>query len=75
MRALATEVSFPSRRKVSATPLRGCPWPYAELTAGMRQRCEDVLPTLFEEGHDERVLVRGIEFWSIGIGAPSDICR
>ena len=38
---------------------------YAELTVGLRQRAEDVLTTTFDLGHDEMVLVRGIELWSM----------
>jgi GTP cyclohydrolase I len=38
---------------------------YAELTAGMRQEPRDVLTTTFDLGHDEMVLVRDIELWSM----------
>ena len=38
---------------------------YEELTAGLRQRPEDVLTTVFDIGHDELVLVRDIELWSM----------
>ncbi|MGC4112797.1 MAG: GTP cyclohydrolase I FolE [Nocardioides sp.] len=38
---------------------------YAELTAGMRQSPADVLTTTFDLGHDEMVLVRDIELWSM----------
>ncbi len=38
---------------------------YAELTQGLRQRPEDVLTTTFDLGHDEMVLVRDIELWSM----------
>jgi len=38
---------------------------YAELTTGLRQRPEDVLTTTFDLGHDEMVLVRDIELWSM----------
>lgn len=38
---------------------------YAELTVGLRQRPEDVLTTTFDLGHDEMVLVRDIELWSM----------
>lgn len=37
---------------------------YAEVFAGLRQRPEDVLTTVFELAHDELVLVRDIELWS-----------
>lgn len=38
---------------------------YAELTVGLHQRAEDVLTTTFDLGHDEMVLVRDIELWSM----------
>jgi GTP cyclohydrolase I len=38
---------------------------YAELTAGLRQAPADVLTTTFDLGHDEMVLVRDIELWSM----------
>jgi len=38
---------------------------YAELTAGLRQSAEEVLTTTFDLGHDEMVLVRDIELWSM----------
>jgi len=38
---------------------------YAELTAGLRQEPKDVLTTTFDIGHDEMVLVRDIELWSM----------
>ncbi len=38
---------------------------YAELTAGLHQRPEDVLTTTFDIGHDEMVLVKDIELWSM----------
>jgi GTP cyclohydrolase IA len=38
---------------------------YAELTAGLRQTPSDVLTTTFDIGHDELVLVRDIELWSM----------
>ncbi len=38
---------------------------YEELVRGIRQRPEDVLTTDFEMGHDEMVLVRDIEMWSM----------
>ena len=37
---------------------------YAEQFAGLRQRPEDVLRTVFDAGHDEMVLVRDIELYS-----------
>ncbi|CAN5889369.1 GTP cyclohydrolase I FolE [soil metagenome] len=36
-----------------------------ELTAGLRQRAEDVLSTTFDLGHDELVLIKDLELWSI----------
>ena len=38
---------------------------YAELTSGLRQLPGDVLTTTFDLGHDEMVLVRDIELWSM----------
>jgi GTP cyclohydrolase I len=38
---------------------------FEELVKGIRQRPEDVLTTTFEMGHQEMVLVRDIEFWSM----------
>jgi GTP cyclohydrolase I len=38
---------------------------YEELVRGIRQRAEDVLTTTFEIGHQEMVLVRDIELWSM----------
>jgi GTP cyclohydrolase I len=38
---------------------------YAEQFAGLRQRPEDVLTTVFDAGHDEIVLVRDIEIYSM----------
>jgi GTP cyclohydrolase I len=38
---------------------------YAELTEGLRKTAEDVLTTTFDLGHDEMVLVRDIELWSM----------
>jgi GTP cyclohydrolase IA len=38
---------------------------YAEQFAGLRQRPEDVLATLFDANHDEMVLVRDIEVYSV----------
>jgi GTP cyclohydrolase I len=38
---------------------------YAELTAGIRMVPEDVLTTTFDIGHDEMVLVKDIELWSM----------
>jgi GTP cyclohydrolase I len=38
---------------------------YEELIRGIRQRAEEVLTTTFEIGHQEMVLVRDIELWSM----------
>ncbi len=38
---------------------------YRELLSGMRQRPEDVLTTTFDIGHDEMILVKDIELWSM----------
>ena len=38
---------------------------YAELTAGLRMTPQEVLTTTFDLGHDEMVLVRDIELWSM----------
>ena len=54
----------PEREGLRDTPARVAR-AYAEVTAGLRQRPEDVLTTTFDLGHDELVLVRDIELWSI----------
>ena len=54
----------PEREGLRDTPLRVAR-AYAELTAGMRQVPSDVLTTTFDLGHDEMVLVRDIELWSM----------
>ena len=54
----------PDREGLRDTPARVAR-AYAEVTAGLRQRPEDVLTTTFDLGHDEMVLVRDIELWSI----------
>jgi GTP cyclohydrolase I len=54
----------PDREGLLETPARVAR-AYAELTAGLRQRPEDVLTTTFDLGHDEMVLVRDIELWSM----------
>jgi len=38
---------------------------YRELLAGMRLGAEDVLTTTFDLAHDEMILVRDIELWSM----------
>ncbi|CAN5217614.1 GTP cyclohydrolase I FolE [soil metagenome] len=54
----------PDREGLLETPARVAR-AYAELTAGLRQRPEDVLTTTFDLGHNEMVLVRDIELWSM----------
>jgi GTP cyclohydrolase I len=54
----------PTREGLHDTPARVAR-AYAELTAGLRMEAKDVLTTTFDIGHDEMVLVRGIELWSM----------
>lgn len=54
----------PEREGLLDTPARVAR-AYAELTAGLRQLPEDVLTTTFDIGHDEMVLVRDMELWSM----------
>ncbi|MBA2955545.1 GTP cyclohydrolase I FolE [Nocardioides sp. MAH-18] len=54
----------PEREGLRETPARVAR-AYAELTAGLRMAPEDVLTTTFDLGHDEMVLVRDIELWSM----------
>jgi GTP cyclohydrolase I len=54
----------PEREGLHDTPARVAR-AYAELTAGMRQVPTDVLTTTFDLGHDEMILVRDIELWSM----------
>ncbi|MBO0844935.1 MAG: GTP cyclohydrolase I FolE [Nocardioides sp.] len=54
----------PDREGLRDTPERVAR-AYAELTAGLRQDPGDVLTTTFDLGHDEMVLVRDIELWSM----------
>jgi GTP cyclohydrolase I len=54
----------PEREGLRDTPARVAR-AYEELTAGLRMAPEDVLTTVFELGHDEMVLVRDIELWSM----------
>ena len=54
----------PDREGLRETPDRVAR-AYAEVTIGLRQRPEDVLTTTFDIGHDEMVLVRDIELWSM----------
>ncbi|MFT4262669.1 MAG: GTP cyclohydrolase I FolE [Nocardioides sp.] len=55
----------PDREGLLDTPARVAR-AYAEVTQGLRQLPQDVLTTTFDIGaHDELVLVRDIEFWSM----------
>ena len=54
----------PEREGLKQTPERVAR-AYAELTAGLRMMPSDVLTTTFDLGHDEMVLVRDIELWSM----------
>ncbi|WP_206056511.1 GTP cyclohydrolase I FolE [Nocardioides sp. GY 10113] len=54
----------PDREGLRETPARVAR-AYAELTVGLRMDPEDVLTTTFDLGHDEMVLVRDIELWSM----------
>ena len=54
----------PEREGLKETPARVAR-AFAEMTSGLRQRPEEVLTTTFDLGHDELVLVRDIELWSM----------
>jgi GTP cyclohydrolase IA len=54
----------PDREGLRDTPARVAR-AYAEVTSGLRMTPEDVLTTTFDIGHDEMVLVRDIELWSM----------
>src|SRR5215469_10792468 len=54
----------PDRDGLVDTPARVARM-YAEQFAGLRQRPEDVLTTVFDAEHDEIVLVRDIEMYSM----------
>ena len=54
----------PDRDGLLETPARVAR-AYAELLSGMRLSAQDVLTTTFDIGHDEMVLVRDIELWSM----------
>ncbi len=54
----------PDREGLRETPARVAR-AYQELLGGMRLRAEDVLTTTFDLGHDEMILVRDIELWSM----------
>ena len=54
----------PEREGLRDTPARVAR-AYSELLSGMRLNAEDVLTTTFDLGHDEMILVRDIELWSM----------
>jgi GTP cyclohydrolase IA len=54
----------PEREGLLDTPARVAR-AYAEVTQGLRMTAEDVLTTTFDLGHDEMILVRDIELWSM----------
>ncbi len=54
----------PDREGLQQTPARVAR-AYAELLGGMRMTAEDVLTTTFDAGHEEMILVRDIELWSM----------
>src|SRR5215831_18912328 len=54
----------PERDGLADTPARVARM-YAEQFQGLRQRPEDVLTTVFDSDHDEIVLVRDIEMYSM----------
>ena len=54
----------PDREGLQDTPARVAR-AYRELLSGMRVTAEDVLTTTFDAGHDEMILVRDIELWSM----------
>jgi GTP cyclohydrolase I len=54
----------PDREGLRDTPARVAR-AYEELTHGLHQTPQDVLTTTFDIGHDEMVLVRDIELWSM----------
>jgi GTP cyclohydrolase IA len=54
----------PDREGLQDTPTRVA-HAYAEMTAGLRMHPRDVLSTTFDIGHDEMVLVKDIEVWSM----------
>jgi len=54
----------PAREGLAETPARVAR-AYAELFTGMRKRPEDVLTTTFDLGHQELILLKDIELWSM----------
>jgi GTP cyclohydrolase IA len=61
---LAAVGEDPDREGLLETPKRVAK-SYAEILSGLRQSPADVLTTTFDIGHDEMVLVRDIELWSV----------
>ena len=54
----------PDRDGLQDTPARVAR-AFEELIGGIRMKPQDVLATTFELGHDEMILVRDIELWSL----------
>jgi GTP cyclohydrolase I len=54
----------PDREGLLQTPARVAR-AYQELLSGMRLAAEDVLTTTFDAGHEEMILVKDIELWSM----------
>ncbi|QWZ07251.1 GTP cyclohydrolase I FolE [Nocardioides panacis] len=54
----------PDREGLLDTPARVAR-AYQELLGGMRLAAEDVLTTTFDAGHEEMILVKDIELWSM----------
>ncbi len=54
----------PDREGLLDTPARVAR-AYKELLSGMRMSAEEVLTTTFDAGHEEMILVRDIELWSM----------
>jgi len=61
---LAAVGEDPEREGLQDTPARVAR-AYAEMLAGMHVRPEQVLSTTFDIGHNEMVLVRDLELWSM----------
>ena len=54
----------PDREGLLETPARVAR-AYQEMLSGMRLAAEDVLTTTFDAGHEEMILVKDIELWSM----------
>jgi len=54
----------PAREGLLETPARVAR-AYHEMTSGLRVQPEEVLTTTFDLGHDEMILVKDIELWSM----------